>query len=182
MKFESVKIQGLKVITPDIFKDGRGYFMEAYHAPKFHNSDLSVSFVQDNQAGSVKNVLRGLHFQTKFPQGKMIQAIRGEIFDVAVDIRPGSPTFKQWHGIHLSSENHLQFYVPPGFAHGYCVISDYAEISYKCTDIYHPEYETGIIWNDPDIDIQWPISTPILSQKDISLPRLNDLLLEEGND
>ena len=166
---EICHIEGLKIITPRIFGDSRGYFMETYNARDFREAGIAADFVQDNQSSSVKNVLRGLHFQVKFPQAKLVRVISGQVFDVAVDIRPGSATYGQWHGVILSAENRKQFFVPAGFAHGFLVLSDYAEFAYKCSDFYHPEDESGLLYNDPDIGIDWPLPDgvmPILSERD----------------
>ena len=166
---ETCHIEGLKIITPRIFGDSRGYFMETYNAQDFREAGIEADFVQDNQSSSVKNVLRGLHFQVKFPQAKLVRVISGQVFDVAVDIRPGSATYGQWHGVILSAENRKQFFVPAGFAHGFLVLSDYAEFAYKCSDFYHPEDESGLLYNDPDIGIAWPLPDgvmPILSERD----------------
>ncbi len=170
-KFEFTKldIDGLYVIQPRVFGDSRGYFMETYNYNEFKNAGLGMVFVQDNQSKSRKGVLRGLHFQKQHPQGKLVRVISGEVFDVAVDIRKGSRTFGKWQGVILSAENKKQFYIPEGFAHGFLVLSDEAEFVYKCTDFYHPEDEGGIIWNDPDIGIKWPLENKnniILSNKD----------------
>lgn len=168
-KFTSLNIPGLYVIEPKIFGDNRGYFMEVYNYNEFKEAGLDMVFVQDNQSKSSKGVLRGLHFQKTHPQGKLVRVISGEVFDVAVDIRKGSKTFGKWQGVILSSENKKQFYIPEGFAHGFLVLSDEAEFTYKCTDFYHPEDEGGIIWNDPDIGVEWPIEKVnkiILSNKD----------------
>ncbi len=161
-------IEGLYVIEPKCFGDNRGYFMETYNYEDFNNAGLSQVFVQDNQSSSGKGVLRGLHFQIKHPQGKLVRVLKGEVYDVAVDIRPGSKTFGKWHGEYLSAENKRQFYIPEGFAHGFLVLSEEAEFTYKCTDFYHPEDEGGIIWNDKDLKIDWPIKDMeiILSEKD----------------
>ncbi len=161
-------IDGLYVIEPKCFGDNRGYFMETYNYEDFNNAGLSQVFVQDNQSSSGKGVLRGLHFQIKHPQGKLVRVLKGEVYDVAVDIRPGSKTFGKWHGEYLSAENKRQFYIPEGFAHGFLVLSEEAEFTYKCTDFYHPEDEGGIIWNDKDLKIDWPIKDMeiILSEKD----------------
>lgn len=175
--FTPTGIAGLWVIEPQLFGDNRGYFMETYHYEDFKKAGLDPVFVQDNQSKSQKGVLRGLHFQKQYPQGKLVRVIAGEVFDVAVDLRSDSPTFKRWHGVRLSAENRKQFYVPPGFAHGFLVLSDSAEFVYKCTDYYHPEDEAGIIWNDPALGIQWPlegISQLLLSQKDQAWPGLGE--------
>lgn len=167
--FLKMNIEGLAVIEPKVFGDDRGYFMETYNYNDFKLAGLDMKFVQDNQSKSRKGVLRGLHFQTKYPQGKLVRVISGEVFDVAVDLRKDSKTFKQWFGVILTGENKKQFYVPEGFAHGFLVLSDEAEFAYKCTEFYHPEYEGGIAWNDPEIGITWPIEhVPeiLLSEKD----------------
>lgn len=162
-------IEGLYVIEPTVFKDERGYFVETYNKQDMEAAGLNMDFVQDNQSMSVKGVLRGLHFQKQFPQGKLVRVIRGTVFDVAVDIRKDSDTYGQWFGIELTAENKKQFYVSEGFAHGFVVLSDEAEFCYKVTDFYHPGDEGGIAWNDPDIGIEWPIPEDmklILSEKD----------------
>ena len=166
---ETCGIEGLKVITPTVFGDARGYFMETYNYNDFKEAGIDQIFVQDNQSASVKNVLRGLHFQINHPQDKLVRVINGEVFDVAVDLRPDSPTFGKWHGVVLSAENKKQFFVPKNFAHGFLVLSDYAEFAYKCTDFYHPGDEGGIRYDDPDIGVEWPIEPGIeliLSDKD----------------
>jgi len=149
-------IRGLYVIEPTVFGDSRGYFMETYNQSDLREAGLDRSFVQDNQSMSVKGVLRGLHFQKQFPQAKLVRVIRGTVFDVAVDLRASSETYGKWHGVILSEENRLQFYIPEGFAHGFLVLSDTAEFCYKCTDFYHPNDEGGLAWNDPSIGIEWP--------------------------
>lgn len=161
-------IKGLCVIEPEVHLDTRGYFMESYNQKDMQDTGLHVNFVQDNQSGSVKGVLRGLHYQKEYPQGKLVRVIRGAVFDVAVDIRKDSATYGKWYGIELSEENRKQLYIPEGFAHGFLVLSDRAEFCYKCTDFYHPGDEGGIAWNDPVLGIQWPKidSGYILSEKD----------------
>ena len=154
---ETCEIEGLKIITPDVRADERGYFFESYHYEAYRDAGIPDIFVQDNQSASKQGVLRGLHFQIQHPQAKLVRVIKGEVFDVAVDIRPGSATYGKWHGVLLSEENKKQFYVPENFAHGFLVLSDYAEFCYKCTDFYHPGDEGGIIYNDPAIGIEWPI-------------------------
>ena len=149
-------IAGLCIIEPAVHGDNRGYFMETYNQNDMHEAGLDMVFVQDNQSMSVKGVLRGLHFQKQFPQGKLVRVIKGGVFDVAVDLRPGSETFGKWYGVELTAENHKQFYIPEGFAHGFLVLSDTAEFCYKCTDFYHPGDEGGLAWNDPKIGIVWP--------------------------
>lgn len=154
---DGMVIEGLKVIEPTVFGDARGYFVETYHAADFKEAGIDVTFVQDNQSGSRRGVLRGLHFQKEYPQDKLVRVVSGEVFDVAVDLRPGSKTYGKWYGVILSAENKKQFFVPKNFAHGFLVLSDYAEFCYKCTDFYHPNDEGGLLWNDPEIGIQWPI-------------------------
>jgi dTDP-4-dehydrorhamnose 3,5-epimerase len=168
-KFIETSIEGVYVIEPTVFGDERGYFMETYHEGEFKEAGLDLNFVQDNQSKSTKGVIRGLHFQYTQPQGKLVRVIKGEVFDVAVDLRKNSPTYGKWEGVTLSEENKKQFYVPEGFAHGFIVLSDEAEFTYKCTDFYDSEDEGGILWNDPDIGIVWPIDNPdevVLSDKD----------------
>jgi len=170
--FIQCQISGLFEIQPKVFGDSRGYFFECYSEQDFAAAGLRLSFVQDNQSLSAKGTLRGLHFQKMHPQGKLIRAIQGEVFDVAVDMRPGSPTLGKWHAVILSGKTQNQFYIPPGFAHGFLTLSDQAVIAYKCTDFYYPEDEGGIIWNDPAIGIKWPDLGMefILSDKDKKLP------------
>jgi len=177
-KFTKTKINGLYIIEPTVFNDCRGYFMESYNELNFNNSnlDLNLNFVQDNEAKSKKGVLRGLHFQNQYAQDKLVRVISGEIFDVAVDLRKDSPTYLEWFGVILSGENKKQFYIPKGFAHGYLVLSDEAIFSYKCTDYYHPEFEDGILYNDPYLNIDWPIDNIeniIISDKDKKWPTIN---------
>ena len=170
-------IDGLFVIEPKVYGDERGYFLETYNQNDMHACGLDMVFVQDNQSMSRKGVLRGLHFQKHYPQGKLVRVIRGQVFDVAVDLRPGSDTFGKWHGEILSEENKKQMYIPEGFAHGFYVISEVAEFCYKCTDFYHPNDEGGIRWDDPDLDIDWPLLPdlpPILSDKDQKWPFLRE--------
>ena len=175
MQFLPTKIPDVILVEVPKFGDLRGFFMETFHAEKFSVGGISAIFIQDNHASSQKNILRGLHYQLKFPQGKLIRCIQGEILDIAVDIRKSSPTFGQWVGEILSSENARQLYVPPGFAHGYVVRSDNAEVEYKCTELYHPDDEYGILWNDPAIGIGWGIKNPILSEKDKQQPLLKEV-------
>ena len=177
-KFTETKINGVYIIEPKVFGDNRGYFMETYNKEHFAEAGLTMNFVQDNESSSSKGVLRGLHFQTKHTQGKLVRVTKGEVFDVAVDLRKGSPTYGQWEGVVLSAENKKQFYIPEGFAHGFLVLSDHAIFNYKCTDFYCPEGEGGVLWNDPDIGIEWPldgIDNIILSEKDKVHPTLKDL-------
>ena len=169
IKVTKCDIEGLYVIEPTVFKDERGYFVETYNQNDMKEAGLDMVFVQDNQSMSVKGVLRGLHFQKQYPQGKLVRAIRGTVFDVAVDLRAGSKTYGKWFGVTLSAENKKQFYIPEGFAHGFLVLSDHAEFAYKCTDFYHPNDEGGIIWNDPEIGVEWPIPEGMeltISEKD----------------
>ena len=181
-KFIETKIKDLYIIEPKVFGDSRGYFMESYNKKDFEEAGLSMTFVQDNESKSKKGVLRGLHFQTKNVQGKLVRVTKGEVFDVAVDLRKGSPTFGQWEGVCLSEENKRQFYVPEGFAHGFVVLSDVATFNYKCTDFYAPEYDCGVMWNDPDIGIEWPLiegmtkDDVILSEKDQKWPSLKEYM------
>ena len=149
-------IEGLCIIQPAVHGDNRGYFMETYNQNDMHEAGLDMVFVQDNQSMSVKGVLRGLHFQKQFPQGKLVRVIKGSVFDVAVDLRPGSASYGKWFGVELTEENKKQFYIPEGFAHGFLVLSEIAEFCYKCTDFYHPNDEGGLAWNDPKIGIEWP--------------------------
>ncbi|MCR4687912.1 MAG: dTDP-4-dehydrorhamnose 3,5-epimerase [Lachnospiraceae bacterium] len=159
-------IAGLKVITPSVYGDNRGYFMETYNYNDFAAAGIDCNFVQDNQSASKKGVLRGLHFQIDYPQDKLVRVIKGEVFDVAVDLRKGSDTFGKWFGVVLSEENKKQFFIPKNFAHGFLVLSDYAEFCYKVTDFYHPNDEGGMIWNDPEIGIKWPMPEG-MTEKDL---------------
>jgi dTDP-4-dehydrorhamnose 3,5-epimerase len=154
------------VIEPVVHRDGRGFFLETYHAERYRANGLTAPFVQDNHSRSVAGTLRGLHLQVRRPQGKLVRAIEGEVFDVAVDVRRGSPSYGRWVGVHLSADSFRQVYVPPGFAHGFCVLSETAQFEYKCTDFYDPADEIGIAWNDPAIAIDWPVRDPILSARD----------------
>ena len=169
IKVTTCPIEGLYVIEPTVFKDERGYFMETYNQNDFKEAGLDMVFVQDNQSMSVKGVLRGLHYQKQYPQGKLVRAVRGSVFDVAVDLRVHSDTYGMWYGVELTEDNKKQFYIPEGFAHGFLVLSDVAEFAYKCTDFYHPGDEGGLIYNDPDIGVAWPIPEGmelIMSEKD----------------
>lgn len=161
-------IEGLKIIEPTVFGDERGYFMETYNYNDFAEAGIDCTFVQDNQSASKKGVLRGLHFQIHYPQDKLVRVVNGEVYDVAVDLRPGSSTFGKWHGVLLSAENKKQFFVPKGFAHGFIVLSDYAEFCYKVTDFYHPNDEGGLMWNDPKLGVQWPLPAG-MEEKDLIL-------------
>jgi dTDP-4-dehydrorhamnose 3,5-epimerase len=177
-RFNETSIEGVYVIEPTVFGDERGYFMETYHQGEFKEAGLDLNFVQDNQSKSTKGVIRGLHFQYKNPQGKLVRVIKGEVFDVAVDLRSNSPTYGKWEGVILSEENKKQFYVPEGFAHGFVALSDIAEFTYKCTDFYDSEDEGGILWNDKDIGIVWPLNIDevILSEKDQKWKTLKETL------
>ena len=178
MKVTETDLQGAVIIEPDVFGDKRGFFKETYHQDRYRiEAGIEESFVQDNYSRSTAGVLRGLHFQKTKPQGKLVSVSQGAVFDVAVDIDPDSATFKQWVGVHLSGENHIQFYVPPGYAHGFLVLSEIADFQYKCTELYNPDDEGGIHWDDKEIAIQWPTSEQLLvSQKDAALPTLSDYL------
>lgn len=169
------KLPGLLLIKPDVFQDERGFFFESYNYRRYAAHGIDSQFVQDNHSRSIKNTLRGLHYQVNPGQAKLVRVIVGEVFDVAVDIRQGSPTYGQWHGQILSSENKLQLFIPVGFAHGFCVLSEIAEFEYKCSSYYSPADERGIIWNDPEIAIEWPCSKPILSAKDSNLPGFHQI-------
>jgi dTDP-4-dehydrorhamnose 3,5-epimerase len=166
MNILPTRLPGVLIIEPEVYRDERGWFLETYHADKYQDGGIPLSFVQDNCSSSVRGTLRGLHAQMSRPQGKLVRVIKGEIFDVAVDIRRGSPTFASWESVSLTAENFKQIYIPPGFAHGFCVLSDVAEVEYKCTDVYAPGDEITIAWNDAQIGIQWPNHSPILSPKD----------------
>ena len=173
MKFLATEIPGVLVVEPKVFADDRGFFLETYHAARFRDGGIGDTFVQDNHSRSSRGVLRGLHYQEPNPQGKLVRAIVGTIFDVAVDIRRGSPTFGKWVGVELTAENKKQLWVPPGLAHGFYVVSEVAEVIYKCTTFYDPPSDRGIAWNDPEIGIDWPFDgEPILSAKDAAAPRL----------
>lgn len=173
--FNETEIEGVYVIDVKKYGDNRGYFMETYKESDFKAAGLDYKFVQDNQSSSRKGVLRGLHFQKTYPQAKLVRVLSGEVFDVAVDLREGSKTYGKWVGVLLSGENKKQFMIPRGFAHGFVVVSDYAEFAYKCDELYHPEDEGGIIWNDPDVGIKWPdVGEIILSEKDQKNPKLSE--------
>ena len=176
-KFTETGIEGMFVVEPTVFEDNRGYFMETYQENDFKDAGYDLTFVQDNQSKSSKGVLRGLHLQVNYPQGKLVRVIRGKVFDVGVDLRGDSPTYGKWYGEILSEDNKKQLYIPPCFAHGFVVLSDEAEFAYKCTEFYHGEDEGGIIWNDPDIGIDWPIDEIdelIFSEKDEKWPTLSE--------
>ncbi|MBE5865641.1 MAG: dTDP-4-dehydrorhamnose 3,5-epimerase [Lachnospiraceae bacterium] len=176
---ETCEIEGLKIITPKVFGDARGYFMETYQYEDYKAAGIPEVFVQDNQSASSRGVLRGLHFQKEFPQDKLVRVIKGEVFDVAVDLREGSPTFGKWFGVLLSEENKKQFFIPKNFAHGFLVLSDYAEFCYKCSDYYHPGDEGGLRYDDPEIGVEWPIAPDmqlLLSEKDTKWGGLKEYL------
>ena len=179
-------IKGLKVVEPTVFGDARGYFMETYNYNDFKEAGIDQVFVQDNQSASKKGVLRGLHFQINFPQDKLVRVVNGEVFDVAVDLRKDSPTIGQWYGVKLSAENKKQFFIPKNFAHGFIVLSDYAEFAYKCTDFYHPNDEGGLLWSDPEIGVEWPMPEGmtkddlILSDKDTKWSGISEYRKQRG--
>lgn len=177
MKFEKTKLDGVVVIKPETFEDERGFFLESFNKDKYADVIKNLDFVQDNHSRSFKGVLRGLHFQKNKPQGKLVRVVRGKVYDVAVDLRKGSPTYGQWESVILTEENKTQFWVPPGFAHGFVVLSDIADFEYKCTDYYDPSDEGALVWNDPDLGITWPENNPKLSTKDANAPKLANLKL-----
>ena len=175
MKVLPTELEGVYIIEPAVFGDHRGFFMETHNQQRYQDNHIGMTFVQDNLSFSGRNTLRGLHYQLPKSQAKLVQVVTGEIYDVAVDIRKGSPTFGKWVGVHLSDENHRQIFVKEGFAHGFCVLSETAHVIYKCTDFYSPENEKGVLWSDPDLSIDWPVRKPILSQKDQIYPRLSEI-------
>ena len=178
MKVIETELPGVLIIEPKLIGDDRGWFMEAWHGERYSEAGLPGGFVQDNVSFSCRGVLRGLHFQNPLQQGKLIFVLRGEVFDVAVDVRVGSPTFARWFGMTLSASDKRQLYIPPGFAHGFCVLSDEALLAYKCSEKYAAEAEIGVFWNDPDIGIVWPVESPILSEKDKLNPTLREIRKE----
>lgn len=173
MNVDATPLPGVLVITPRVFGDDRGFFLETFHHEKYAQHGVTGPFVQDNWSRSVKNTLRGLHFQNPKPQGKLVSCTRGAVFDVAVDIRVGSPTFGKWFGVELSEANKKQVWIPPNFAHGFCALSDEADFVYKCTGLYAPDCDAAVLWNDPAIGIEWPTKSPLLSAKDLAAPRLS---------
>jgi dTDP-4-dehydrorhamnose 3,5-epimerase len=175
MKVVRCDIAGLLIVEPKVFGDARGFFMETWHEQRYREAGLDLHFVQDNLSSSRRGTLRGLHFQNPHSQGKLVSVIEGEVFDVAVDLRRSSPTFGRWHGVNLSAQNRLQFFVPPGFAHGFAVLSETALFAYKCTEFYSPNDELTLLWNDPDVGVRWPVSDPALSEKDKKGLRLREL-------
>lgn len=178
MRCYNTALPDIKIIEPDVFEDNRGFFMELWNASRYKELGITANFVQDNLSLSTKGILRGLHYQQPNPQGKLVYVLQGEVFDVAVDIRYQSPTFGQWVGVTLSAKNRRQMYVPEGFAHGFCVLSDTALFAYKCTGFYSRPDEKGIYWNDSELNIEWPVATPTLSEKDKKQPRLRDIPIE----
>jgi dTDP-4-dehydrorhamnose 3,5-epimerase len=176
MRFTPTELPEVILVEPDVYPDSRGFFLETYHQRKYAEGGVAGPFVQDNHSRSVRGTLRGLHAQVGRPQGKLVRAVAGEMFDVAVDIRRGSGTFGRWVGVVLSGENFRQLYIPPGFAHGFCVLSERVDVEYKCTDFYDASAEIDILWDDPDIVIRWPIREPVLSAKDAGAPRLQQVL------
>ena len=175
MNVTETKLAGVLIFEPKVFGDSRGFFKETFQAERYREAGIEYTFVQDNYSRSQKGVLRGLHFQITKPQGKLVSCPKGAVFDVAVDIDPESTTYGQYVGVELTEENHKQLWVPPGYAHGFCVLSEMADFQYKCTDYYDPSDEGGVIWNDPDLAIEWPIAHPSLSSKDALLPTLKEL-------
>jgi len=175
MNIITTSIEGVLIIEPKVFMDNRGFFMETYNRNRYIKAGINTLFVQDNLSYSVRGTVRGLHYQVSHPQAKLVQVITGEIFDVAVDIRSGSPTFGKWTGVHLSDRHRSQLFIPEGFAHGFCVLSETAHFLYKCSEFFAPDDEGGIIWSDPDIGIDWPVEDPIVSEKDKQLQRLAEL-------
>jgi dTDP-4-dehydrorhamnose 3,5-epimerase len=160
------ELPGVLIVEPEVHRDGRGFFLETFHEAKYRGGGIAGPFVQDNQSRSLKGTLRGLHLQLRRPQGKLVRVIAGEVFDVAVDVRRGSPTFGRWAGVTLSADDFRQCYVPPGFAHGFCVLSDSADVEYKCTELYDRDSEIAIAWDDPRLAVRWPVTAPILSDRD----------------
>ena len=178
MKIIETSLPGVLIVEPKVFPDARGFFVETYQRERYHALGLTAEFVQDNLSFSTRGVLRGVHCQNPHSQGKLVQVLQGEVWDVAVDIRRSSPYFGKWTAVTLSSETRNQFYVPPGFAHGFCVLSETALFAYKCTDYYHPGAEVGFRWDDPEVGIAWPVIEPILSEKDEQLPLLREIAPE----
>ena len=176
MKVIETALPGVLIIEPKVFGDARGFFIETFQLERYREIGITQPFVQDNHSRSPHGVLRGLHYQKTRPQGKLVRVSRGAVYDVAVDVDPKSPTFGRYVGVELSDDNHRQIWIPPGYAHGFCVLSALADFEYKCTDVYFPEDEGGVIWNDPDVAIPWPISAPRLSDKDTRNPTLRDLI------
>lgn len=177
MQCQQTKLPGVLILQPDVYRDSRGYFLESYNRGRYKDfPGLDLAFVQDNHSQSRRGVLRGLHLQRRHPQGKLVRVVQGAIWDVAVDIDPASPTFREWVGVELSGDSHRQLYIPPGYAHGFCVLSEQADVLYKCTEFRHAEDECGILWNDPELAITWPVDAPVLSDKDAANPSLREYL------
>lgn len=176
MRFFPTELPEVILVEPELHRDERGFFLETYHAEKFRAAGITAQFVQDNHSGSRQGILRGLHAQYRRPQGKLVRVVEGEVFDVALDIRRGSSTLGRWVVVPLSAENFRQCYIPPGFAHGFCVLTPFAQVEYKCTEVYDPDDEITIRWDDPDLAIPWPIATPVLSAKDASAPTLREVM------
>lgn len=174
MNVTATRLPGVLIVEPKVFGDARGFFLETFQAERYQSAGIGGPFVQDNMSRSVKNTLRGLHFQNPHPQGKLVSVTRGAVWDVAADVRVGSPTFGQWVGVELSEDNKKQLWIPPGFAHGFCVLSELADFQYKCTDYYLPQFDGGVRWDDPSLAIPWPVQEPILSAKDLKLPKLSE--------
>jgi dTDP-4-dehydrorhamnose 3,5-epimerase len=175
MQSETLGLLGLRKITPTVHQDSRGFFMQSYHEPSYRAAGISCPFVQDNHSRSVKGTIRGMHYQQAPGQAKLVRVVHGRIFDVAVDIRPSSPTFGQWEGVWLDAQDHVQLFVPVGFAHGFCVVSDTAEVLYKTSSIYDGATESGFVYNDPDVGIKWPIAAPEVSERDRTAPKLSEI-------
>jgi dTDP-4-dehydrorhamnose 3,5-epimerase len=176
MQVRPTELPDVLIVEPDVYRDARGFFLESFNARKYEAHGIPASFVQDNHSSSVARTLRGLHMQISEPQGKLVRVVAGEVFDVAVDVRHGSPTFRRWVAVRLSADNFLQCYIPPGFAHGFCVLSERAQVEYKCTSFYSAAGEIGIAWNDPDVGVDWPVTQPLLSDRDASLPKLAEVM------
>lgn len=179
MLVKPTELKSVLLIEPTVFGDARGYFFETWNRNRYSEHGVPREFVQDNVSRSARGILRGLHLQEPFGQAKLVQVLEGEVYDVAVDVRFGSPTFGRWVGERLSSDNHRQLFIPEGFAHGFCVLSESALLQYKCTELYHPETEIGLAWNDPELAIDWPVKDPLLSQKDAAAKRLRDIPREK---
>ena len=175
MEAELTPLEGVIIIKPDIYKDGRGFFTETYSKDKYYSLGIREEFVQDNYSRSKKNTLRGLHYQINKPQGKLVRVINGRVLDVAVDVRQDSKTFGQYFSVFLDDVNFYQLYMPPGIAHGFCVVSEFADFEYKCTNFYSPKNERGVLWSDSDININWPVANPIVSAKDLTFNQLKDI-------
>jgi dTDP-4-dehydrorhamnose 3,5-epimerase len=176
VKVTELELPGVKLIEPDVHGDARGFFVETFQVSRYAElAGITLPFVQDNHSRSRRGVLRGMHVQASHPQGKLVRVSRGEVFDVAADIDPKSPTFKRWVGVNLSDTNHRQLWIPPGYVHGFLVLSEVADFEYKCTEYYHPQSDIGVVWNDPDLGIEWPLEEPTLSAKDRVLPTLAEL-------